>query len=205
MELTPFDQALQAGLGWDEAHQYSNYVGKKNRVKKTGKTANKDSSRSKVYQAEWKFQDTYDTEGSMSFEQAVKYVDRVTKSKLWKELNDGPKEIFVEMMKEMKYAATAGRAYGYKIQLAPKHATKYVILHELAHCAGFMHHDIGFRQTIVKLVSRFMGVQAAKALKNEFKANGLKMTIKNKILGPLEWMAAKEKMSRLREKRVALS
>ncbi len=206
MELTPFDKALKAGLGWSEAHEYSNYVSKKNRVKRTGRTANKDSSRSKVYQAEWKFQDTYDKEGPMDFVDAVKYVDRVTKSKLWKELNDGPKEIYVEMMKEMKYAATAGRAYGHMIKLAPKHATKYTILHELAHCAGFMHHDIGFRQTIVKLVSRFMGRDAAKALKKEFKANGLKMTIKNKILEPLEWVAAKEKMQRLREKKtVALA
>lgn len=205
MNLTPFDQALQAGLGWDEAHQYSNYVGKKNRVKKTGRTANKDSSKSKVYQVEWTWQDTYDQDGIMNFEQAVKYVDRVTKSKLWKQLNNGPKEIYVEMMRDMKYAATAGRAFGTKIMLAPRHTTKYVILHELAHCAGFMHHDVGFRQTVVKLVSRFMGVEAAKALKNGFKKAGLKMSIKTKILGPLEWMAAKEKMSRLREKKVALS
>jgi hypothetical protein len=199
MNLTPFDQALQVGLGWEEAHQYSNYVGKKNRVKKTGRTANKDSSKSKVYQAEWAWQDIYDCGGSLTFEQAVKYVDRVTKSKLWNQLNDGPKEICVEMMRDMKYAATAGRAYGTKIMLAPRHATKYVILHELAHCAGFMHHDVGFRQTVVKLVSRFMGVEAAKALKEQFKKKGLKMSIKNKILGPLEWMAAKEKMARLRK------
>ncbi len=205
MELTPFDKALQAGLGWEEAHQYSNYVGKKNRVKKTGRTANKDSSRSKVYQAEWKFQETYDNEGSMNLKAATNFVDRVTNSKLWKEF-DAPEFIRVEMMRDMKYAATAGRAYGSMIKLAPSCATKYTILHELAHCAGFMHHDIGFRKTVLKLVSRFMGVQAAKDLKKEFKANGLKMTVKNKILEPLEWMAAKEKMQRLRQKKtVALA
>jgi len=196
--MTAFREAEQC-MDYDDAVQYAQYVEKKTNQKKTGRTANKDSSKSKVYQAEWKWQESYDQDAPLTEIEAIKYVGRVVKSKLWKELADG-KQIYVEMMKDMGYhAATAGRAYGRKIVLAPRHSTKYVILHELAHCAGCMHHDVSFRQTVVKLVSRFMSADAARALKNEFKANGLKMSIRSKILSPTEWLASKNKMKKLRE------
>ena len=186
-------------MDYDDAVKYGQYVERKSQQKKTGRTANKDSSKSKVYQAEWKFQASYDQDAPLTEIEAIKYVSRVTKSKLWKELAGG-KEIYVRMMKDMgHHAAVAGRAYGRSIQLAPRHSTKYTILHELAHCAGCMHHDVTFRQTLVKLVSRFMGVAASKALKNEFKAMGLKMSVRTKILSPLEWLESKNKMKKLRE------
>ncbi len=186
-------------MDYDDAVKYGQYVDRKTQQKKTGRTANKDSSKSKVYQAEWKFQETFDKQPPLTEIEAIKYVGRVTKSKLWKELTGG-KEIFVEMMKDMGYhAATAGRAYGRKIVLAPRHATQYTILHELTHCAGHMHHDVTFRQTLIKLVSRFMGVDAAKALKGEFKKAGLKMSVRSKILSPVEWLESVNKMKKLRE------
>ena len=196
--MSAFREAEQC-MDYDNAVQYAQYVEKKTQQKKTGRTANKDSSKSKVYQAEWKFQAVYDQDAPLTEIEAIKFVGRITKSKLWKELANG-KEIYVEMMKDMgHHAAVAGRAYGTRIKLAPRHATKYTILHELAHCAGCMHHDVTFRQKLVKLVSRFMGVEPAKQLKTEFKKAGLKMSVRSKILSPTEWLEAKNKMKKLRE------
>jgi hypothetical protein len=62
-----------------------------------------------------------------------------------------------------------------------------------------MHHDVSFRQTLIKLVSRFMGVAAAKALKGEFKKAGLKMSVRSKILSPEAWLDSVNKMKKLRE------
>jgi len=80
---------------------------------------------------------------------------------------------------------------------------EYVLLHELAHSSGNMHHDISFRKDLLRLVSRFIGRDAAKILKEEFKNAGLKMSRKASILDPVEWNRRQERLVILRSKKNA--
>jgi hypothetical protein len=78
---------------------------------------------------------------------------------------------------------------------------KWVVLHELAHTAGHMHHDVPFRQTLVKLISRFLGTEVAKELKRQFRARKVKMTVSQVIMSPEKWLDNYNKMAALRAKR----
>jgi hypothetical protein len=108
----------------------------------------------------------------------------------------------LRFMKASKNARVAGQASYFGVALRPNHGTnKYVIIHELAHTAGNMHHDVGFRQTLVKLVSRFLGVQMAKDLKKEFRSRKLKMSVSQNIMSPLKWLESYQRMENMRSKR----
>ena len=63
-----------------------------------------------------------------------------------------------------------------------------------------MHHDVGFRQDLVKLVSRFLGVKYAKQLKAEFKERKLKMSVSKNVLSPQDWLDNYNKMAAMRSK-----
>jgi len=75
-----------------------------------------------------------------------------------------------------------------------------VVLHELAHTAGHMHHDVGFRQTLVKLISRFLGTDVAKELKRQFRSRKIKMTVSQTIQSPGKWLENYRKMAAMRSK-----
>lgn len=199
MDVDAYNYGRRVGMEHHTAVQYAEYVEKKRKIKETGRSAKKDSTRNRVYEAEYQFEELCaESIGSVLTEdEAVKYVGRITQSKLWKDLTGG-KSIGVSFMKRMENPSTAGVAFGSSIKLAPMCVTKYVILHELTHCVGHMHHDVAFRKCILKLVSRFLGREPSKILKNCFKEAGLKMSRKTTILDPGAWMAAKEKMARLR-------
>ena len=64
---------------------------------------------------------------------------------------------------------------------------------------GARHHDVRFRQILVKLVSRFMGRDMAKKLKQEFRNVGLKMSQTSTIKSPQKWLEDYYRMQRLRE------
>jgi hypothetical protein len=105
----------------------------------------------------------------------------------------------LRFMKSSQNARVAGQASYYGIALRPNHGTnKYTIIHELAHTAGNMNHDVGFRQTLVKLVSRFLGVRVAKDLKKEFRSRKLKMSVSQSIMSPLKWLESYERMEKIR-------
>jgi hypothetical protein len=199
MDYSAYIDAKQKGLTEKAAIQYAEYVAKKKRIKETGQSARKDSSKTKVYEAEWKFEEECsDIIGpTLTEKETVSYVRRIVKSKLWKDLTGG-KNISVSFYKNLSNPTTAGMAFGSSIKLAPQCVTKYIILHELTHCAGFMHHDVAFRKCLLKMVSRFLGREPSNVLKKKFKASGLKMSRKTTILSPTEWVKAKEKMARLR-------
>jgi len=76
----------------------------------------------------------------------------------------------------------------------------YTLLHEMAHCAGHMHHDVSFRQCILRLTSRFIGVEAAKFLKKCFKEQGLKMSVRQGLKSPEEWLVGYQRLAAAREK-----
>ena len=188
-------------LGWDNdtIQKYLDYRSKRSDTVRRGRTAFKDSNQSKVYSAEFKYHKTHGYgKRFKTIEECEKYVKRITKSKLWAELCGGDaKVITVDSFNARRWA---GMAYGSHINLSASGYNQYVILHELAHCCGNMHHDVSFRRDLVRLVSRFLGREQAKTLKQCFLSDGLKMTIKNKIKSPQEWLASFNKMTAMRAK-----
>ena len=205
-----FADAVRILQNYDLAHKYMDYVRKKERTKKTGRTAYKDSSQSKVYSAEFKFTKEFLASGGSliqfkDYNDAEKYLKRVLRSKLWENLtkSKGHKEVRLMPKKDMGYKSrTAGVSWGRTIQLCPRDGlNQYVLLHELAHSAGNMHHDVPFRQDLVKLISRFVGRDAAKLLKAKFREAGLKMSTKSTIKTPQEWYTSYIKMNELRNRR----
>ena len=100
-------------------------------------------------------------------------------------------------MKTVNYnARIAGQAnVWWTVRLQPSCGmNKWVVLHELAHSAGHMHHDVPFRQALLKLISRFLGVEVAKELKRQFRKNKVKMTVSQTIKSPEKWLQDYNKM-----------
>jgi len=194
-------------MGNDLANKYANYVSKKLRQQKTGRLQNSyvDSGRNKVYKSEWATEAKFpECKQSMSEKEITKFFKRVVKSKTYQTLSEkGNSNPSLEFMKTVNYnARIAGQATRGKIRLQPSCGmNKWVVLHELAHTAGHMHHDVPFRQTLVKLISRFLGVEVAKELKRQFRKNKVKMTVSQVIMSPEKWLDNYNKMAALRAKR----
>lgn len=208
----PLSNAALVALGFSdtEISKYLAYVDKKKnaavraRFGRTG-SARKDSQMTKVYRAEWAFLAKYGESNIPKFETAAevqKWINKILKSKTWEKVGARRTAIKLEAMKDMgSNRRVNGVAYGGKIRLSPSAFDKYTILHEMAHEAGHMHHDLGFRITLLKLVSRFLGREAAKMLKKEFRAAKLKLTVSTKIKSPEDWLASYRHMAAVREMR----
>ena len=101
---------------------------------------------------------------------------------------------------------TAGRAWRNNIDLNVKVGmNQYVLLHEMAHCAGNMHHDTQFRIDLLKLVSRFIGKEQAEYIKACFKEKKLKLKINTNIMKPDAWMKMNKRMEMARDKRLDMA
>jgi len=182
--------------------KYNAYVRKRTRQVLTGRVSyRKDASQNKCYRAEWKFNS--DNGYGIKFgslEEAQKYCSRIVKSKTYKELSGI--NSFVVPKKDMgSRSSFSGMAYpDGRIQLCPRDGmNQYTLLHELSHQCGARHHDVKFRQILVKMVSRFMGRDMAKKLKQEFRDVGLKMSQRSTIKSPQLWLRDYYRMQELRE------
>lgn len=202
-----FKEGLAVGMSADVAEKYANYVTKKTRQIKRNRLQNSyvDSGRNKVYQSEFATERKFpECRKGMTEKEITKYFNRIVKSKTYQSLvtqsgNPNPR---LEFMKEVRYnARIAGNATWSRVRLQPSCGmNKWVVLHELAHTAGHMNHDVGFRQTLVKLISRFLGTEVAKELKRQFRAHKVKMSVSQTIKSPLKWLEDYEKMAVLRSK-----
>ena len=194
-------------MGHDLAMKYADYFSKKQKAIKTGRLQNSyvDSGRNKVYKSEWATEAKFpEVKKSMTEKEITKFFKRVVKSKTYQTLSEkGNSNPSLEFMKTVNYnARIAGQATYGKIRLQPSCGmNKWVVLHELAHTAGHMHHDVPFRQTLVKLISRFLGTEVAKELKRQFRARKVKMTVSQVIMSPEKWLDNYNKMAALRAKR----
>ena len=194
-------------MGHDLAMKYADYFSKKQKAIKTGRLQNSyvDSGRNKVYKSEWATEAKFpEVKKSMTEKEITKFFKRVVKSKTYQTLSEkGSSNPRLEFMKTVKYnARIAGQATYGMVRLQPSCGmTKWVVLHELAHTAGHMHHDVPFRQTLVKLISRFLGTEVAKELKRQFRAHKVKMTVSQVIMSPEKWLDNYNKMAALRAKR----
>jgi putative metallohydrolase (TIGR04338 family) len=196
-------------------YYYNQYL-REHQVKQNKGERGRDTERTKTYRAEWALYDTngYGREFD-SIAEVQKYVNKVTKSKtyrkLWQEAYESRKEkdfgaIFRGTQvsvapKKRNGAGNAGIAYVEQNHIVLDTHTgmnEYTVLHELAHCVGHPHHGRSFRRTVVKLTSRFMGTEAANALKVEFKQRKLPYGEPRKPKTFDQWMAAKARMENIR-------
>ena len=152
----------------------------------------KDSEMGKVYKAEWsvkglnshKLKDIHDVE---------KFAQRVVKSKTWAQLSKR-KHVAIVEMKNVGGGIAACAEYGGVIKIKKSHMNKYVVLHELAHQAGHMHHGRSFRQTVLKLTSRFLGRDVANELKAAFKKQKLSYGEARKPLTEAQWKQRRKRL-----------
>ena len=187
----------------DLMHKYMMYRAQKAYSARRGRTAFKDSSRQKVYNAE--FQYIAKCGRGIEFktpDQADRYLQRIMKSKTYAKLG-GKAHVYLQMKRDMGLrSGTAGRAHwNGKIDLCPQYGmNEYTLLHEIAHQCGHMHHDIGFRQTLVKLVSRFVSREQGDTLAAVFKKAGLKAKLNTTIREPDQWLNSYFRMQNARTK-----
>lgn len=193
--------------GWHGEHimKFLDYVNKKETLIETGRKNGKhsrDSAKSKVYSAEFKYERNYGYGKKFkNLEEAQKYCDKVLASKTWKKISTaGVKNI---ALAEMSGSRTMGRAWSHNIDLNRKSGlNQYVLLHEMAHSAGNMHHDVRFRINLLKLVSRFIGSEQAAYLKACFKEKKLKVTESSNIKSPEVWKKGYDRLAAARKEKM---
>ena len=210
MSSTDAYQMALPKMGHDLANKYADYFQKKTRQIKRNRLQNShvDSGRNKVYQSEFATERKFpECRKSMTEKEITKYYKRVVKSKTYQTLaaERGQSNPPLRIMKQVNYnASVAGQASYRGVALQPSCGmNKWVVLHELAHTAGHMNHDVGFRQTLVKLISRFLGTEVAKELKRQFRERKVKMSVSQTILSPEKWLFNYRKMEAMRNKRSA--
>lgn len=187
--------------------EYQTYLIKHSRKQNKGAEYTRDSERLKTYRAEWAFGSANGQGKEFStIEEVQKFVEKVCKSKTWAKLweeNDRwekwRKVVPVKQKMTGHGRRTAAFTNGKSITVDPLCGmNEYTMLHELAHCLGHMHHGRSFRRDLLKLVSRFMGRDAATALKGEFKKAKLPCGEPRKPLTYEQWMAARIRMEKIR-------
>ena len=213
----PVVKALQ-GENWDneEIQKYLDYLNRKRMLINTGRKHGKysrDSDRSKVYNAEFKYESRYGMGLQFAnIAMAQKYCDKILGSATWKKMSKGRvSENLAISLGTMRGSRIAGRAWGpsywgHHIELnttrglddLPIGLNQYVLFHELAHCGGNMHHDTEFRIDLLKLVSRFIGKEQATYLKKCFKEKKLKLSINKKVMAPDQWRKMSQRISKAR-------
>jgi len=195
--------------GWDDfqIRKYLDYRRKlayKNSLARIGQTATTDSQMNKVYRSEWAFEKKYQLKSFETEKEAQDFAKKVLRSATWLKLLRTVDDKFrpVRVACKNYRGRTAGKAYpNGQIFLDSKTGMKdYILLHELAHAAGYFHHDAGFVAVLLKLVSRFMSREAAAILKNEFKKNKVKISVREKTAKtPEEWLAYYTRMKKARK------
>lgn len=189
----------------DMINRYCDYKRNRERTLNRNRSCYSDSTKTKVYKAEWAFEKIHGRGIQFKdYDEARSYLKRVLKSKLWATLCGGD-AIHVTLIekKNVRNSATAGVSWGSRIQLDRNCGlNQYVLLHELAHSCGNMHHDIQFRKDLLRLVSRFMGRDKAKALLEQFRKSKLKMSRKQTVKTPEQWLASYQKMENLRQRKL---
>ena len=204
-------QAAAKIMSHDYANKYANYWSKKQKVIKTGKANFKDSGRQKTYNAEFaaiaEYRNKYPNDVKfkrLNWKQSQKYFKKIAKSKTYQDLckkEDASRYGRLDPQLELAHfrGRTAGQATWYGTMRLQESNCPYTIIHEFAHLCGNMHHDIGFRRDVIKLSSRFFGVEFAKILKGQFKKNKLKVTVSQHIMTPEKWIESVMRMEKIRE------
>lgn len=192
-----------------EEYKYNLYL-RKHKNKQNKGASSRDSEREKTYKAENLFMRQVNTLEFNDIAEITKFSSKIYKSKTWIKLWEkaietdislmfNPRPQIVEMRDTKK--RLSGYTDGKTVTLCPITGfNKYILLHELAHCLGHMHHGRSFRQCLVSLVGTFMGANEKKILKNEFKRKGLSFGEARKPMSFDNWLASKQRMEKMRER-----
>lgn len=163
----------------------------------------RDSQKTKTYRGEWSFEKDYKDE-IIRFDNpkmANAYLKKVLRSKTWEKLGGGQSvNLIIAPKQSRRFMGFC--SYRGDITLFPNGMNEYVLLHELTHALGHMHHDVYFRRDLLKLVSRFIGRIAAQDLKAKWKDLGLKVNETVRIQEFDKWFTGYIRMEKLREKKV---
>jgi hypothetical protein len=189
---------------WWYQKKYESYVYFQKRRSNRGEVG-RDSERKKTYRSEWRFQSLCreSIKSFSSLEEAQAYANRVCASSTWKKVCSNsyistPK-IGVVAKERSTGRGHAGSAIGNRVTLDRRSGfDTYTLLHEMAHCAGNMHHGRSFRNAVLKLVSRFIGSKEARILKKCFKENKLAVGEARKPMSFEKWKKMYERMDRMR-------
>jgi len=189
-------------------YKYNQYL-VKHREKQNKGSSTRDSERQKTYAAENLFMRMCDNPTFDTLDEVTKFSRKIYKSKTWiklweKSIESDVARIFtaqpVIAQMNSRTKKMSGFTNGHTVTLCPITGfNKYVLLHELAHTLGHMHHGRSFRQCLLSLVGTFMGAHEKKVLANEFKRKGLSYGDARKPQTFEVWMAAKQRMSKMRE------
>ena len=177
---------------------YKQYLSNHKRRQNKGAGFSKDSEQGKVYASEWAITKHLYTKKNKfkDIQECQNFVNRVVQSKTWSKVKRPLRSVMLVEMKD-KSGGVAGLSYGSRILLKPRYGfDKYTILHELAHSAGHSHHGRSFRQTLLKLVSAFLGRREANLLKQEFKKRKLSFGEARKPLTFDQWLAKRERLNK---------
>jgi len=207
-------------LRFDKAHpgtpefEYNQYL--KNHALKQNKGARgtRDTERTKTYRSEWAYEAIMGAEIPVfrNIEEAQKFAKKIYKSKTWHKLWEDNSEHnaivalnptpSIVQKKKSSGRGTSGFTNGLTVTLdARAGLNAYVILHELSHCLGHMHHGRSFRKTLLALVGRFLGAEHKKVLQQKFKENKLACGDARKPMGFEQWKSARDRMTKMRNRR----
>ena len=196
-------QWREAGYPIPTIQGYVDYLQKQKMSQNKG-TYGKDSEKTKTYKCEWAFQREYQVKEFDTIRQAQKRADQITKSALWAKLREEKgrsRMLSLNVNSKMRNTGKnmAGWARGNTITLdLICGLDEYTLIHEMTHCLGNWHHGRSFRRDLLKLVSRFMGTDAAKILKSKFKEKKLACGEQRKPLSFEKWIEARDRMSKMR-------
>ena len=188
--------------------RYETYLLKHKAKQNRGAKYSRDTEKLKTYKSEWAFQSRAEIPDFKDLKEAQKFAKKLYKSKTWiklwqKSVEEDVGKIFsgqpqvVGMSRRNK--TMSGYTNGTTVTLCPTTGmNKYVLLHELAHCLGHMHHGRSFRQCVLSLVGAFMGAKEKKILKEEFKKKKLACGEPRKPMSYENWVASVRRMEKVR-------
>ena len=185
----------------DSSDPYHQYLERHKNKHGMGRFHTRDTESGKLYKAEWAIESLLkEHPRNVSFdtiEQVERYIKRILNSNTWAKLSKRRK-CFVGFKKK-NGRGFAGRAFGGYIELDRKTGNSlYVLLHELAHEAGAMHHGRTFRNNLLALVGAFLGSDIKRALKVEFRKRNLRVGKPPKPLSRESWEKRREQAKQMR-------
>lgn len=170
-----------------------------------------DSERKKTYESEWSMENRMGKKikSFSSLKEAQLFAQKIYGSQTWQKLwKDSPKNELTSLAQRPTIVAkqrstgrgTTGWTDGTTVTLdSVVGFNRYVLVHELTHCLGHMHHGRSFRKALLSMVGTFIGSEARLVLKEEFKKRKLQSGQSRKPMEFDKWIAAKERMKHMRE------
>lgn len=191
--------------------EYNDYLKRHVLKQNKGARGSRDSEKLKTYRSEWEYEAVMGAEIPVfrDIEEAQRFAKKIYKSKTWQKLWEdnsehnaivalNPTPPIVQKQKSSG-RGTSGFTNGHTVTLDSRAGLNaYVILHELSHCLGHMHHGRAFRKTLLALVGRFLGTEHKKVLQQKFKEKKLAYGNARKPLDFDTWVATRKRMQMLR-------